>query len=67
MRIILPQQRGFIRDRQIFDCVILASKAINLFTKKQYGGNIAIKVDIRKTFDTLDWNFLLSVLKVFWI
>jgi len=65
MSIISPQQRGFVRDRSIFDCVILASEVINLLTKKQFGGNIAIKVDIRKAFDTLDWNFLLEVLKRF--
>jgi len=44
---------------------IIASEVINLLTKKQFGGNIAIKVDIRKAFDTLDWNFLLAVLRQF--
>jgi len=29
------------------------------------GGNIALKVDIAKAFDTLDWNFLLAVLRGF--
>ena len=55
----------FVRDRNISDCVIIASEMINLLTKKQFGGNIAIKVDIRKTFDTLDWKFLLAVLHQF--
>ena len=36
-----------------------------MLTKKQFGGNIAIKVDIRKAFDTLDWNFIIAVLKQF--
>jgi len=52
MRIISPQQRGFVRDRNITDCVLLASETINLLSKKQFGGNIAIKVDISKVFDT---------------
>ena len=65
MRIVSIEQRGFIRDRNISDCIILASKAINLLDKKQYGGNVALKVDIRKAFDTFDWNFLLSVLRQF--
>jgi len=43
----------------------MASEVINLLSKKQFGGNIAIKVDIRKAFDTLDWNFLLEVLRQF--
>jgi hypothetical protein len=36
-----------------------------LLTKKQFGGNIAIKVDICKAFDTLDWKFLITVLNQF--
>lgn len=65
MRIISPQQRGFVRDRNISKCVIIDSEVINRLNKKQFGGNIAIKVDIRKTIDTLDWNFLVAVLKQF--
>jgi len=65
MRIISIEQCGFIHDRKISKCVILASEAINLLDKRQYGGNIALKVDIAKAFDTLDWNFLLEVLRKF--
>ena len=43
--------------------MLLAFEVINLLIKKKFDGNIAIKVDIRKAFDTLDWNFLLDVLK----
>jgi hypothetical protein len=64
-RIISPQQRGFIPDRHIADCVIIASEAVNVLSKKSYAGNIALKIDISKAFDTLDWNFLLAVLKQF--
>ena len=34
MCIISPQQRGFVRDRHISDCVILASEMVTLLTKK---------------------------------
>jgi len=64
-QIISIEQRGFVRDCNISDCVILASEAINSLDKKQYGGNIALKVDISKAFDTLDWNFLVMVLRNF--
>jgi len=64
-RIISIEQRGFVRDRNISDCVILASEAINSLDKNKYGGNIALKVDISKAFDTLDWNFLVMVLSNF--
>jgi len=64
-RIISVEQRGFVRDRSIVECVIIASEALNILDKRQYGGNIALKVDISKAFDTLDWNFLIMVLHNF--
>lgn len=63
--IISIEQRGFARDRSISDCVILASEAINSLDKNQYGGNIALKVDISKAFDTLGWNFMVIVFSNF--
>lgn len=35
---------------------------MNLLDKKVFDGNVAMKIDIRKSFDTLDWMFLLKVL-----
>lgn len=40
---------------------VLTYEAVNLLHKKAYGGNI----DIAKAFDTLEWSFLLKVLKDF--
>ncbi|KAI9187216.1 hypothetical protein LWI28_025626 [Acer negundo] len=65
VRIISPQQFGFIRDRYIEDCIDLASDYMNVLQKKCYGGNLAMKIDIRKVFDTLDWSFIYRVLQVF--
>ncbi|XP_019432658.1 PREDICTED: uncharacterized protein LOC109339642 [Lupinus angustifolius] len=64
-KIISTQQRGFIKDRKIQDCICIASEAINLLDHKVFGGNLAIKLDIRKAFDTMDWCFLLDTLKAF--
>jgi len=63
--IISKEQRGFIKGRQIKEGICLTSKAINLLHNKSFGGNLAIKIDITKAFDTIDWNFLLKVLKAF--
>jgi hypothetical protein len=59
------QQRGFIKGRSIKDCICLTSEAINVLQKRSFGGNLAIKVDIAKAFDTIQWSFLLRVLKAF--
>jgi hypothetical protein len=63
--IISPEQRGFIQGRFIRDSICLASEAINLLHNKSFGGNLALKIDISKAFDTLNWGFLLKVLKAF--
>jgi hypothetical protein len=39
--------------------------ATNVLQNRSFGGNLAIKVDITKAFDTLRWSFLLRVLN-FW-
>jgi hypothetical protein len=33
--------------------------------KKSFGGNLALKIDVSKAFDTINWDFLLKVLKCF--
>jgi hypothetical protein len=63
--IISPEQRGFIHGRLIRDCICLTSEAINLLHNKSYGGNLALKIDISKAFDTINWDFLLKVLNSF--
>lgn len=63
--IISKEQRGFIRGRNIKDCIALASEAVNVLDNKCFGGNIAMKIDISKAFHTLNWDFLIAVLKKF--
>lgn len=63
--IISTQQRGFIKGRNIKDCICLTSEAVNVLNKKTFRGNLAMKIDIAKAFDTIDWSFLIRVLKRF--
>jgi len=42
-RIISNEQRCFVRDRNIFDCIILASEAINSLDKKSMVGILLSK------------------------
>jgi len=63
--IISKEQRAFIHGRNIRDCICLTSEAINLLHNKCFGGNVAMKIDISKAFDTIDWKFLLKVLHAF--
>jgi len=63
--IISEEQRGFIKGRKIKDCILLTSEVANFLHKTTYGGNLAMKINISKVFDTLDWNFLNKVLQSF--
>jgi hypothetical protein len=63
--IISKEQMGFIHGRDIKDCICTASEAANLLHNKAFGGNLALKIDITKAFDTMEWSFILQVLKQF--
>lgn len=56
-RIISPNQFGFIKVRQIQYCIVVAFDYVNSLGQKFYRGNMAMKIDIRKAFDTLCWDF----------
>lgn len=63
--LISNEQKGFTKGRIIHDYICLASEAFNMLDRKCFGGNVAIKVNVIKFFDTLNWNFLLKVLNCF--
>ncbi|XP_058775776.1 uncharacterized protein LOC131650051 [Vicia villosa] len=63
--LISLEQKGFIMGRNIKDGICLTSEAITILGNKSYSGNVALKIDILKAFDTLNWKFLLKTLTCF--
>ncbi|XP_057790987.1 uncharacterized protein LOC131008105 [Salvia miltiorrhiza] len=61
---VTKNQFGFISGRSIHDCIMLGSEGINCMKRTSGGQNMACKIDIKKAFDTLRWDFLLAVLRV---
>ncbi|CAL1413942.1 unnamed protein product [Linum trigynum] len=66
---ILPQiisegQNAFIRDRQIVKNILLGHELMHYLKIKTRGkkGFMALKVDIEKAYDRVEWPFLLAVL-----
>ena len=57
--IISKEQKGFVQGICVKDCIGLTSEAVNLMHKKSYGGNLVMKVNIKKTFDFIIWIFLM--------
>lgn len=64
-RIVSQNQVAFIKGRRIHDCIGIVSENINLLDKKNFFGNLGLKIDIYKAFDTLFWSFLCMVLHKF--
>ncbi|XP_026459578.1 uncharacterized protein LOC113360264 [Papaver somniferum] len=58
-KVISPNQSAFIPKRQISDNVILAHELIDSNKKnKRKIGSVAIKLDMSKAYDRLEWSFL---------
>lgn len=55
-------KKGLIQGRDIKDYIYLASKATDISHSKYFGGNLAMKIDVTKDFDTLDCSFLIKVM-----
>ncbi|XP_057812491.1 uncharacterized protein LOC131026578 [Salvia miltiorrhiza] len=63
--IVSANQFGFISGRSIQECILMASECVNCMEHSVQGKNMALKVDIRKAFDTLSWDFVEVVLDSF--
>ena len=58
---IAPMQCGFIRNRSGSHNVIVAQEVIHKMRKvKGKKGFMAIKIDLEKAYDCLDWNFIID-------
>ncbi|XP_020272038.1 uncharacterized protein LOC109847206 [Asparagus officinalis] len=61
--LIDPMQSGFIKNRFLLDGVVAAQEIIDDCFQNNKKGGILLKLDFAKTYDMLDWNFILEVLK----
>ena len=53
-RIISKNQFGFLKGRHIEDCIVAASKCFNVMNRQCWGGNMAMKIDIKKLLTLLN-------------
>lgn len=56
-RIVLRNQFDFIRGRQVSHAILLTSECVKNLDKKCFGGNIGLKINIRKAFNKVSWDF----------
>ncbi|XP_057775251.1 uncharacterized protein LOC130994230 [Salvia miltiorrhiza] len=60
---VTHNQFSFIRGRLIHDCIMLGSEGVNCMNRSCNGMNMACKVDIKKAFDTMSWNFIMRAMQ----
>ncbi|XP_011101993.1 uncharacterized protein LOC105180023 [Sesamum indicum] len=64
-KIISPCQTAFIPGRSIGDNIMLAQKLFSGYNQMRLPPRCALKVDIRKAYDTMERDFLLAVFQLF--
>ncbi|XP_074283345.1 uncharacterized protein LOC141607894 [Silene latifolia] len=61
--IISMNQSAFIRDREIVDNILICQDLARLYSRKSCSPRVMMKVDIRKAYDTIVWNFVGDMLE----
>ena len=61
-RIILANQSAFVKGRLLMENVLLASELVKDYHKDSISPRCAMKLDISKAFDSVQWSFLLNCL-----
>ncbi|XP_042059527.1 uncharacterized protein LOC121804041 [Salvia splendens] len=59
----VPNQSGFIKDRLLSDNTLLAQELFHELWKCNPSPNLALKLDLAKAYDHVQWSFLLKVLR----
>lgn len=62
-KIISEEQFAFIKGRSISDCILITGEITHSIQTNLIEG-IVFKIDFEKAFDSIRWDFLLSVLKM---
>lgn len=59
----VPNQSGFVKGRLLSDNVLLAKELFHELWKCNPSPNLALKLDMAKAYDRVQWPFLIRVLR----
>ncbi|KAK1300235.1 hypothetical protein QJS10_CPB13g01231 [Acorus calamus] len=61
-KLVLPNQSAFVKGRNIVHNTMLAHELVRYLGTSSSSGRACVKVDLRKAFDSVRWDFLKEVL-----
>lgn len=61
----MQNQTDFVKGKAISDNIFLVQEMIQDINVKTRGGNMVLKLDITKAYDSIVWDFLFNILKLF--
>ncbi|XP_020254066.1 uncharacterized protein LOC109831138 [Asparagus officinalis] len=61
--LINDSQSAFVKGRQISSNILLANEIVKNYNRKHISPRIMLSIDIKKAFDTVNWDFLNEMLK----
>ncbi|KAL2225211.1 UNVERIFIED_CONTAM: hypothetical protein Sindi_3023200 [Sesamum indicum] len=64
-KLISPCQAAFVPERSIGDNIMLAQELFTGYNQTRLPPWCALKVDIRKAYDTVEWDFMIAVMELF--
>ncbi|KAJ9560946.1 hypothetical protein OSB04_006106 [Centaurea solstitialis] len=64
-QLIGPEQSAFIPGRRISDNILMAHELVAGYQRHSGRPRCAFKIDLRKAYDTVDWRFLLGMIRGF--
>lgn len=60
--LISSNQSGFVFGRSIVENVMLAQELVQNYHRSSFSPRCAIKIDLKKAFDLVDWKYIFNVL-----
>ena len=60
-KVVWKDQNAFVEGRQIIDASLIAKEIVDYWNKKRVKG-VVCKLDIGKTYDGINWQFLLKIM-----
>ncbi|XP_074291736.1 uncharacterized protein LOC141618530 [Silene latifolia] len=60
--IISSNQGGFIKGRNIVENILICQDIVRLYNRKAASPRCLVKIDLRKAYDTVEWEFLSQML-----